>query len=193
MDGWKFSWHNEAVRTALLVVMFASLFIVPFTTLLPVFARDLLGVGAEGQGLLLTAMGVGALGTAVIIASFGDRMPRGLFMLGGVTLYGISVVGFAVSPWFQFSMALMVVVGLANVCSHALVQTVIQTYSPSEFRGRTMSIFHMSNVVMTLGSMLIGVLATLLGARFAVAMMGTAGALAMVLIHVALPRARHIR
>lgn len=193
IDGWKFSWQNEAVRTALLVVMFASLFIVPFTTLLPVFARDLLGVGAEGQGLLLTAMGVGALGTAVIIASFGDRMPRGLFMLGGVTLYGLSVVGFAASPWFQFSMALMVVVGFANVCSHALVQTVIQTYSPSEFRGRTMSIFHMSNVVMTLGSMLIGALATLWGARFAVAMMGTAGALAMVLIHVALPRARHIR
>jgi MFS family permease len=138
-------------------------------------------------------MGVGALGTAVIIASFGDRMPRGLFMLGGVTLYGLSVVGFAASPWFQVSMALMVVVGFANVCSHALVQTVIQTYSPSEFRGRTMSIFHMSNVVMTLGSMLIGALATLLGARFAVAMMGTAGALAMVLIHVALPRAQHIR
>ena len=193
IDGWKFSWQNEAVRTALLVVMFASLFIVPFTTLLPVFARDLLGVGAEGQGLLLTAMGVGALGTAVIIASFGDRMPRGLFMLGGVTLYGLSVVGFAASPWFQVSMALMVVVGFANVCSHALVQTVIQTYSPSEFRGRTMSIFHMSNVVMTLGSMFIGALATLLGARFAVAMMGTAGALAMVLIHVALPRAQHIR
>lgn len=193
IEGWRFSWRNEAVRTALLVVMFASLFIVPFTTLLPVFARDILGVGANGQGLLLTAMGVGALGTAVLIASVGDRMPRGLFMLGGVALYGLSVVAFAASPWFQLSMTLMVVVGFANVCSHALVQTVIQTYSPSEFRGRTMSVFHMSNVVMTLGSMLIGVLATLAGTRAAVALMGTAGALAMLAIHLALPRARHIR
>jgi MFS family permease len=193
VEGWKFSWQNEAVRTALLVVMFASLFIVPFTTLLPVFARDILGVGASGQGLLLTAMGVGALGTAVIIASFGDRMPRGLFMLGGVALYGISVVAFAASPWFQLSMLLMVIVGFANVCSHALVQTVIQTYSPSEFRGRTMSLFHMSNVVMTLGSMLIGALATVSGTRAAVALMGAAGALAMLAIHFALPRARHIR
>lgn len=193
VEGWKFAWQNESVRTALLVVTFASLFIVPFTTLLPVFARDILGVGASGQGLLLTSMGVGALGTAVIIASFGDRMPRGLFMLGGVTLYGVSVVGFATSPWFELSMALMVVVGFANVCSHALVQTVIQTYSPSEFRGRTMSLFHMSNVVMTVGSMLIGALATLLGTQTAVAMMGAAGALAMVAIHLALPRARHIR
>jgi MFS family permease len=193
LEGWKFSWQNEAVRTALLVVMFASLFIVPFTTLLPVFARDILGVGASGQGLLLTAMGVGALATAVIIASFGDRMPRGLFMLGGVALYGISVVAFAGSPWFQLSMVLMVVIGFANVCSHALVQTVIQTYSPSEFRGRTMSVFHMSNVVMTVGSMLIGALATISGTRAAVALMGAAGALAMLAIHLALPRARHIR
>jgi len=193
IEGWKFSWKNEAVRTSLLVVMLASLFIVPFTTLLPVFARDILDVGATGQGLLLTAMGVGALGSAIIIAFFGDRMPRGIFMLGGVALYGISVVAFAASPWFQLSMALMVIVGFANVCSHALVQTIIQTYSPSEFRGRTMAIFHMSNVVMTLGSMLIGALAVVWGTPWAVMLMSLTGTLAMVAIHVALPSARHIR
>jgi MFS family permease len=173
--------------------MLASLFIVPFTTLLPVFARDILNVGATGQGLLLTAMGVGALGSAVIIAFFGDRMPRGIFMLGGVALYGLSVVAFAASPWFSLSMALMVIVGFANVCSHALVQTVIQTYSPSEFRGRTMAIFHMSNVVMTLGSMLIGALAVAWGTPSATIFMALAGTLAMLVIHIALPSARHIR
>jgi MFS family permease len=193
IDGWKFSWKNETVRTGLMVVMLASLFIVPFTTLLPVFARDILEVGATGQGLLLTAMGVGALGSAIIIAFFGDRMPRGIFMLGGVALYGLSVVAFAASPWFDLSMALMVIVGFANVCSHALVQTVIQTYSPSEFRGRTMAIFHMSNVVMTVGSMLIGALALAWGAPWATMLMGLAGALAMLAIHVMLPSARHIR
>jgi MFS family permease len=193
IEGYKFSWKNEAVRTGLLVVMLASLFIVPFTTLLPVFARDILHVGATGQGLLLTGMGVGALGSAVMIAFFGDRMPRGIFMLGGVGLYGLSVVAFSASPWFQLSVALMVIVGFANVCSHALVQTVIQAYSPSEFRGRMMSIFHMSNVVFTVGSMLIGALATLWGAQWASALMSAAGALAMVAIHVAIPSARHIR
>ena len=193
IEGWKFSWKNETVRTALLVVMFASLFIAPFVTLLPIFARDILGVGATGQGLLLTAMGVGALVTAVIIAFFGDRMPRGIYMLGGVALFGLSVVAFAASPWFQLSMALMVIVGFANVCSHALVQTVIQTYSPSEFRGRAIAVFHMSNVVMTLGSMLIGALATLWGAQWAMAWMAAAGALAMLALHLMLPQARHIK
>jgi MFS family permease len=193
LEGWKFSWRNLEVRIALLVVMFASLFIVPFTTLLPVFARDILDVGASGQGFLLTAMGIGALGTAVIIATFGDRMPRGLFMLGGVALYGLGVVAFAVSPWFHLSLVLMVIIGFANVCSHALVQTVIQTYSPAEFRGRAIALFHMSQVVMTVGSMAIGWLAATAGTEWAVVLMSAAGVLAMLGMHVALPQAWRIR
>jgi MFS family permease len=193
IEGWKFSWRSEAVRTGLLISVFASFFIVPFTTLLPVFARDLLGVGATGQGLLLTAMGVGALCSAVLIASLGDQLPRGIFMLGGVAMYGLSIVAFSASPWFELSLGLMAIVGLAHVSSHALVQTVIQTYSPAEFRGRTMATFNMSHFMLTLGSMLIGTLASLWGARWAVASMGAAGALAMIAIYVALPRARLIR
>jgi MFS family permease len=193
IEGWTFSWQNKTIRAALLITMFASLFIVPFTTLLPVFARDILAVGATGQGLLLTAMGVGALGSAVIITSFGDRLPRGIFMLGGVILYGLGVVVFAASPWFNLSMALMVIVGFANVCSHALVQTVLQTYAPPEFRGRTIALFHMGQVVMTLGSMFLGALAALWGTQWAVASMGAAGALAMLAIQLILPRTRHIR
>jgi len=193
VEGWKFSWRNETVRTGLLVVMMASLFIVPFTTLLPIFARDILGVGASGQGLLLTGMGIGALGSAVLIAFIGERLPRGIFMLGGAALYGLGVVAFAASPWFHISMALMIVIGLANVCCHALVQTVLQTYSPPEFRGRTMSMFQLSNVVMTVGSVTIGALATGVGTQWAVVLMGSGGALAMLAIHLALPRAWRIR
>jgi MFS family permease len=193
VEGWTFSWRTEEVRAGLLIMMGASLFIVPFTTLLPVFARDLLGVGATGQGGLLTAMGLGALCSAVLLASLGDRLPRGLLMLGGVTVYGLSVVAFAASPSFRLSLVLMTLVGLAHVSSHALVQTVIQTYSPSAFRGRTMAIFHMSAVVLTLGSMLAGTLAALVGARWAVAAMGAAGALLTVMIGGMLPRARRIR
>jgi len=193
VEGWKFSWRNEEVRTGLLVVMLVALLIVPFTTLLPIFARDILSVGAAGQGLLLTGMGVGALGSAVVIASLGDRMMRGLFMLGGAALYGLSVVGFAASSWFRVSMVLMVIIGVANVFCNALVQTVIQTYSPSKFRGRTMAIFQLSNVVMTTGSMLLGTLATALGTQWAVGLMGAAGALMVLFVHVTLPRAWRIR
>ena len=193
VEGWQFSWRKEEVRIGLLVVMTVALLIVPFTTLLPIFARDILSVGAAGQGLLLTAMGLGALGSAITIASFGDRMTRGIFMLGGAALYGLSVAAFAASPWFRISIFLMVVIGIANVFCNALVQTVIQTYSPSEFRGRTMAIFQLSNVVMTGGSMMLGMLATVCGTQAAVGLMGAAGALTMLGIHLALPGAWRIR
>jgi MFS family permease len=193
IEGWRFSWQNQTVRAALLITMLAALFIVPFTTLLPVFARDILHAGATGQGLLLTGMGIGALGSAVMIAGFGDRLPRGKIMLGGVALYGVGAAVFGISPWFNFSMLVMIIIGFANVCSHALVQTVLQTYSPPEFRGRTIALFHMGQVVMTGGSMVIGSLAAITGAPSAVLMMGLAGAIAMLGIHLALPKTWHIR
>jgi len=193
VEGWKFSWRIREVRTALLCTMLASLFVVPFITLLPVFARDILGVGADGQGLLVTAMGIGALFSAVLIASAGDKLPRGMLMLGSVTLYGGILIVFAASRWFELSLAMMVVAGLCHVHSNALVQTVIQSYSPSEFRGRMTAIFTLNQVLITVGSMLIGSLALLMGARWAVASMGAIGSLAMIAIFVAMPQARHIR
>jgi predicted MFS family arabinose efflux permease len=193
VEGWKFSWRNEAVRASLLIVTAASLFIIPFMTLLPVFARDILGVGASGQGLLLSAMGVGALASSVLIASIGDRLPRINLMLGGVTIYGMIGVVFAFSPWFHFSVVLMVIVGIVHVTSHALAQTVIQTYSPAEFRGRTMAIFHMTHVVLLAGGILIGALSSFVGAQWAAASMSVAGAAAVVAIYAALPSARSIR
>jgi len=120
-------------------------------------------------------------------------MPRGLLMIGGVAIYGVLVVIFSFSPWFSLSMGLMAIIGICHVSSHALVQTVIQTYSPSKFRGRTMAIFQLSNVVMTCGSMMLGSLATALGTQWAVGLMGAAGALMVVFIHVTMPRAWRIR
>ena len=193
VEGWRFSWKNEKVRAGLLVVMFAAFLITPFTTLLPVFARDILGVGATGQGLLLTGMGLGALCSAVLIATIGDRLPRGMVMLVGVALYGVSVAVFAGSPWFRLSIVLMLFVGLFHVTSHALVQTVVQGNSPTEFRGRTMAIFQQNHFMMTIGSMLIGTLASVLGAQWALVLMATLGALAMLLISIILPSARLIR
>ena len=193
LEGWKFSWRNEAVRASLLIVACSSIFIIPFMTLLPVFARDVLHVGATGQGLLLSAMGIGALFSSVLIASFGDRVPRINVMLVGVTLYGILIAAFAFSPWFNLSMLLMGLVGVVHVTSHALAQTVIQTYSPSEFRGRTMALYHMTHVILLVGGIVIGALASWLGAQWATASLSLAGALSMLGIYLALPRARAIR
>ena len=193
LEGWKFSWRNEAVRIGLFTVVTVSLFMIPFRTLLPVFARDILKIGASGQGLLLTAMGIGALCSSVLIASTGDQLPRGKLMLGSVMLYGFILVIFGASSWFPLSLAMMFIAGICNVFSFALVQTVIQSYSPAEFRGRTTAIFGMSQVVTTTGSVIIGTLSSLWGASYAVALMGLAGTLTMITVYLSMPRARLIR
>lgn len=193
VEGWKFAWRNEAVRASLLIVVCSSIFIIPFMTLLPVFARDILHVGSTGQGLLLSAMGIGALFSSVLIASFGDRVPRVNVMLAGVTLYGILIAAFAVSPWFELSVVIMGLVGVVHVTSHALAQTVIQTYSPTEFRGRTMALYHMTHVILLVGGILIGAMASSIGAQWATASLSLLGAASMAVIYFALPRARAIR
>ena len=93
----------------------------------------------------------------------------------------------------MLSMALMFMIGLCHVTSHALIQIVVQSYSPSEFRGRTMSIFHMTQVILVLGAMFIGALASLIGARWATISMSAVGTLTMIAIYALMPRARKIQ
>ena len=193
VEGWKFSWRNLEVRTALLVVMFASLFIVPFTTLLPVFARDILNVGASGQGFLLTAMGIGALGSAIGIATLGERLSRGVLMLGGAAAYGITVVAFAASGWFPLSVALMAVAGACNVACNALVRTVIQGYSPREMGGRVLGAFQQGMTLNTVGGLAVGALAAVWGAPWAVAIMAALGTFGAITMFLMIPGARSIR
>jgi hypothetical protein len=74
-----------------------------------------------------------------------------------------------------------------------LIQIVIQSYSPPEFRGRTMAIFHMTQVIHVVGAMLVGALASLIGARWAAASMSLAGTGAMIALYVFMPKARAIQ
>jgi len=193
VEGWKFSWRSETVRAGLLCTVLVSVLIAPFTTLLPVYARDLLNVGAPGQGLMLTAMGFGALVSAALITAAGHRIPRGMFMLVFSALYGLVLVVFAASNSFALSLAVMFFTGLCHVNGNALVQTVIQSHSPAEFRGRTLALFSMAQVLTTGGGVLIGALSVPLGPRWAVASMGIVGTLSIIALAVAVPKARAIR
>ena len=192
MEGWKFSWRTYEVRVSLLVVSIAMFLLIPFTTLLPVFARDILKAGAKGQGLLLTCMGIGALFSSVVVAQAGDRLPRGIVIIGGVGIYGLLVALFAGSTWFPLSMLLMLAIGFCHVTSHALIQIVIQAYSPAEMRGRTMAIFHMTQVILVIGAMFIGAVAEWIGARWALTSVSLTGTLLMIAIYFFMPRARQI-
>jgi MFS family permease len=192
-DGWKYIAQNPTIRACMMVSAVSSLLGQPQQALLPVFARDVLGVGAPGQGLLLTAMGIGALGAGILIASFGDSLPKGKYMLGGTAFLGVALVVFSFSHWFPVSLAIMVVLGLMNPASHALVQTVLQAQSAPEMRGRVMGAWQQNNVLVTAGSLMAGSLATVWGAQWTVGVMGTLCAIGVLAVFLLVPHVRTIR
>ena len=193
VEGWKFSWRNQSVRAGILCTTIVCALMFPFTTLLPVFARDILAVGPQGQGFMLAAMGFGALLSAATITFAGHRLARGRVMIDSSIGYGLALVVFAVSPWYWLSIVAMVAAGLGHVHANALVHTVVQSHSPPAYRGRTMALFNMSQMLSTAGAVLIGLLAVVLGSRGAVAAMGIVGALGIAALVWWMPGARRIR
>ena len=191
--GWRFAWNHQTVRAGILCTMAVSLFMYPFTTLLPVFARDILHVGASGQGLLLAAMGGGAVISSIFITLRGHRWIRGKVMLDASLIYGLLVIGLAFSPWYWLALVFMLLAGVCHVHANALVHTVVQSYSTEEYRGRSMALFNMSQMLSTAGSMLAGLLASGIGPRGAVAAMGLAGAVGILLLVTMMPAARQIK
>ena len=137
-------------------------------------------------------MGVGALISAGMITLWGHKLQRGKVMLDSSLVYAAVIVVFAFTPWYWLSLAIMIVAGYCHVYSNALVNTVVQSYSSNEYRGRTMALFNMSQMLSTAGGMLVGLLASALGPREAVAAMAVAGALAIALLIAFMPHARKI-
>ncbi|HZT06463.1 MAG TPA: MFS transporter [Chloroflexota bacterium] len=193
LEGWRYIIRDPIIRSGMMISYVQALMGVPFATLLPVFARDILMVGPEGQGLLLTTMGFGALGTAFLIAAVGDRLPKGWMLVGGIMTYGVGLLVFSQSLVFGLSLAAMVVVGSSGVTAGALVQTVLQAHSPPPLRGRIMGVFQQAQIMSTVGGLLTGSFATLFGAQRTVEGMGVALAACSALIFLTMPSIRDIR
>ena len=191
--GWQYMLQHPTIRTVMLLSLLAQFFGMSFTTLLPVFARDVLDVGAAGQGLLLTGQGVGALGSALLLASFGDKLPKGKLMVAGMTLYGLLELAFSQSPWLVVSVVLMTALGVCHLSANALVQSVVQMHAAPEMRGRVMAAFQQKELSLVLGGLMAGAAGAALGAPLTVALMGAACVLCVLTIVVTMPHIRDVR
>jgi predicted MFS family arabinose efflux permease len=193
VDGWRYVVRHETIRTGFIISMVISFFGFSATSLLPVFAKDILHAGPQGQGLLLGAMGVGAIMSAVMVATTGDTLPKGMIIVGGVTMYGLGVLGFSFSTWLILSMAIMVVLGICNVASNTVVQTVLQGESEPAMRGRVMGAYQQHQVLIAAGGLCAGALAEMTSAQFTVGLYGAACALGALTVYILFPHLRTIR
>jgi MFS family permease len=168
-------------RAAALMVLTAllSVFGFPFLVLMPVFARDVLGTGATGYGVLVAAVGIGALAGALGIALASRRVAKGPIQLAGAAALGLLLVAFALSRSFPLSVALLALAGCAMIVNNALTNTLLQTLVPDGLRGRLMAFYAFTFIGMSpLGAVQAGALAERFGAPWAVAIGGVVTAAA---------------
>jgi predicted MFS family arabinose efflux permease len=150
-----------------LVVIVAAISTVGFgsLTLIPVFAKDILKIGAEGFGQLLSSQGIGALIGSFLLIFFGDRFHKGRLLLFSRILLGPGIIGLALSrvPWI--SMAVMAVLGYSFITQLVLTNTLIQSIVPDDLRGRVLSTYTWAlGGFYPLGSLMMGFLGDQIGA-----------------------------
>jgi len=168
-----------------------SLLGVPFTVLMPVFATDVLHGGPRTLGFLMAASGVGALVGALYLAGRATVRGLGQVIFVCVVLFGISIVGFALSGRLWLSMAALLGAGTGLMVQMGASNTILQTIVDDDKRGRVMSFYSMAFMgMMPFGSLLAGVLASRIGAPRTVAFGGVACLLAAALFALALPGLR---
>ena len=150
-----------------LVVGLVLLFGSNFNVVLPLFATDVLHVGAAGFGFLSAALGVGALLAALWLA-WGNRNPTIRSVLIGTLVFGVLEVVFAVLHIYLLSLTLIASVGFAETAFAFQAITMLQTVAPDHLRGRVMSVYVLFfDGSVPLGYLLAGWLSGLYGASIA--------------------------
>ena len=156
--------------------MFSSFFGGGYLILKPVFAVDILDVGAQGQGILLAAAGIGSLSATLWISTRGRLRGSGASLVGGAAMSGISLAAFALTARYvgsyPLAIALMFTTGLFTSTYLIAAMASLQAIVPDRLRGRIMALYGISWSVMLLGGFQAGLIANFIGAALAVTIGG---------------------
>ena len=184
VDGLKFIWSTHIIL-ALIVLDAVAAISTGYRGLMPVFAEDILGVGASGLGLLLAAPAVGFLVGAAVLLLMGDIRHKGVVVLISLLGYLAAVALFSQSTSFVLSLVLIATVGGLDGIATIMRQTTTQLLVPDEIRGRATSVHQaLARGSPSLGYLVMGALAVQLGAPGA--LLAGSGFAAVVLVVVGL-------
>ena len=133
--GARFIWKTKEVLAVMMLDMFGVL-LGGATALMPIYAKDILHVGASGLGWLLAAPSAGAITSALTQAHRGPLQRAGRTILIAVTCFGAATIVFGISRWFPLSLLMLFVLGVCDNISVVVRSTLVQTSTPDEMRGR---------------------------------------------------------
>jgi MFS family permease len=164
-EGFDYAFSFQPIRSILLLIALVSLVGMPYMTLAPIFASEILHGGPETLGFLMAASGLGALLTSVYLSSRPSALGLSKLIAIAPALFGGALIVFALSRVLWLSMLAVLVVGMALVLQHTSGNTVLQTIVEDDKRGRVMSFYMMAfTSTVTFGNLVAGSLATHIGA-----------------------------
>ena len=165
--------HARVPRALILNVIVFSAFGFAYVVLMPMFADEILESGVRGLGLLMGAVGVGALAGGVWQASLPRRARRGRVVIFGAFGLAIGILLFSFSRNFVLSLCILPLVGLSSIAMLASTNTLLQTLAPDHLRGGVLGFYTTSFLgIMPIGSMILGSLAAEYGAALTVRLGG---------------------
>ncbi|TFH55472.1 MAG: MFS transporter [Candidatus Zixiibacteriota bacterium] len=190
-EGFRYAFATPPIRSLLLLMAAISIIGLPYQSLLPIFAKDILHGGPKMLGFLMGATGVGALSGAVYLASRRNviGLDRVLSLAAG--LLGVGLVFFSLSRIFWLSLGMMFFIGLGMMTQVASTNTLVQTIVDDDKRGRVVSLFILSFMGMVpLGTLIAGSVASAIGAPLTLAINGSVCIVACLIFIIQLPKWR---
>jgi MFS family permease len=139
-EGLGYSRRNAVIRDMLILTGVASIFGLQYGTMMPALAKEVLRVGPQGLGGMMSAAGVGAVAAALSIAAIGHRFVPGRIVALGSILAPAGLVALSMTRSYPVSIACLVFVGFGMMLFLAVSNSIVQVASPDELRGRILSV-----------------------------------------------------
>lgn len=138
-EGIGFVKNNPLIYSTMILDFFATFF-GSATTLLPIFAKDILKVGASGLGFLYAASSIGGVLAGIIVSALGQIKNQGKILLYTVSLYGLATILFGLSKSYYLSLVFLAIAGAGDIISSIIRNTIRQLNTPDYIRGRVTSV-----------------------------------------------------
>lgn len=187
-EGFRYAFGFTPIRSLLLLLGLISLVGMPYTVLMPIFATDVLKGNSYTLGFLMASAGVGALIGGMYLAVRKTILGLGKILAGATAVFGFGLVFFAISKNLWFSLAMMLFSGFGMIINIASINTILQTITDDDKRGRVMSLYTMAFIGMTpFGNLLAGIMAEKIGAPHTILICGAICILGAIVFSIKLP------
>ena len=192
-EGFNYTFRFAPIRHLILLLGLVSLMVMPYSVLMPVYAKEILHGGSNTFGFLMGAAGFGALLGGLYLASRKTLLRLGRLVPLAAAISGIGLIAFSLSTNFLLSMMFMVVAGLGMMLHTASSNTILQTIVDEDKRGRVMSFYTMAIMgTAPFGSLMAGGLAKIIGTPYTILAGGIACVAGAIFFFRKLPELKNI-